>query len=146
MARALRLGAAALMAAVLFALLAFLLIGPPTEVRAQSYGGGAYPLRASGLTTTVVTVKGSPGTLGWLQCLNPNAATSEYVQVFDVAPGTTVTLGTTVPKLAFGFAGGQSLAIPIAGNFTKGIKIAATTTAAGNTAPAVALDCNVGFY
>lgn len=123
-------------AAACVALLAACLAGP-------AHAGG-YITRASALTTTVVVIKAQPGTLGFIQCLNPNASTSEYVQVFDTISA--VTLGTTVPKASFGFAGGQSTTVYPDGNFAKGIKIAATTTAAGSTAPATALDCNVGFY
>jgi hypothetical protein len=80
-----------------------------------------------------------------LYCYNPNVAVA-YVQVFDVSG--TVTLGTTSP-------GGGSWAVPPTNNggfatdvgidFANAIKVAATTTATGPTAPGVPLDCNAVY-
>lgn len=107
---------------------------------------GWTPLRRSALTNTVVTNKGTAGVLGGYHCFNPAAATT-YLQIFDVASATTVTLGTTVPDLSFGIpaGGGGNLEWANGVAFTLGTKVAATTTATGSTAPATALDCNF-FY
>lgn len=107
---------------------------------------GWTPLRRSALTNTVVTNKGTPGVMGGYHCYNPAAAVT-YLQIFDVASATTVTLGTTVPDLSFGIpaGGGGNLEWANGVAFTLGTKIAATTTATGSTAPATALDCNF-FY
>lgn len=111
------------------------------EAAAQNFYSAPY--LANGLTTTVKTAKAAPGALTWWQCVNPNNAVS-YVQVFDVASATTVTLGTTVPKAVLPLAANQSFGTTLALNFLLGIKLAATTTATGNTAPGVALDCTFG--
>ncbi len=108
--------------------------------RAQSVGDA--PFLAAGLTNTVQTVKGSFGALRILQCYNPNASVA-YVQVFDTTAA--VTLGTTVPALSFGFPATSSTPIAANMSFLKGLKIAATTTAKGSTAPGSALDCNLTF-
>jgi hypothetical protein len=99
------------------------------------------PFRAAALTNTAVQVKASAGEIRWATCGNANAS-SEYLQVYDVAGA--VTVGTTTPTL--------SIPIPVGGGFFainsqyfNAIKIAATTTAAGGTAPGTALDCSAGF-
>lgn len=101
---------------------------------------------ANGLSTTVVSVKGSAGQLGMLMCWNPNA-TVAYVQLFNTASGS-VTLGSTTPALSIPIAptstGGWALANPGI-NFSTAISMAVTTTATGSTALGTALDCNVVF-
>jgi hypothetical protein len=106
---------------------------------------GSASFVASGLTTTVTTVKTSAGMLSWFACSNSNAS-AEFVQVFDTT--SSVTLGTTTPKLALpiGPSGVTALAIPIGSNFLNGIKIAATTTPTGSTAPGTALNCSIGYF
>lgn len=116
---------------------------PVTVVPSTSQGWG--PFLANGLSTTVKTVKASAGELGAYHCLNPNAS-AVYIQIFDAASGS-ITLGTTVPKLSLGLpaaaAGNVEWANGI--NFATAINVAATTTAAGSTAPGTAVDCNFGF-
>ena len=130
-------------AAIVAALKATLTVTP-----APVTGNGWNPFLANGLTTTVTTVKGSAGELGAYHCLNPNTA-SAYVQIFDTAGA--VTLGTTVPVLSLGLPasasgpGGGNLEWGMGIHFANAIKVAATTTATGSTAPATALDCNFGF-
>ena len=96
------------------------------------------------LSTTVTTIKASAGNLGSIICGNTNAA-MEYLQLFDVAG--TVTLGTTPPDWIVPIpstnVGGVILVVGL--NFANAIKVAATTTATGSTAPGTALDCSAGY-
>ena len=111
---------------------------------------GWTPKLESGLSNSVVTVKGSAGELGAYHCLNQSGAVA-YVQVFDAATSGAVTLGSTTPVLSFGLPAAASL--PGGGNlewsngihFASGIQIAATTTATGSTAPSTAIDCNFAY-
>lgn len=96
-------------------------------------------------TTTVRTVKGTAGTVTGYYIYNPNAAVA-YVQFFDVASATTVTLGTTVPDITLGIpatAGANLLGDGL--TFSNGIKFACTTTATGLTAPSTGLDVNIYY-
>jgi hypothetical protein len=107
-------------------------------------GGGWTPKLLNAQSTTITTVKASAGKVGWLDCANPNSLEA-YLQFLDNAAPT---LGTTVPVMAIGFMPNQMKNIPFADvgvNFATAIKVAATTTATGSTAPTLALDCNVGF-
>jgi hypothetical protein len=115
---------------------------------------GSQAFLAAGLTTTVVIVKGialstTPGDVDAVNCGNTNASPAVgYVQFFDAADSTAVTLGTTVPKMVVAIppAGAGGATFPNGGVFFQnGIKIAATTTAKGNTALGTALDCTVVF-
>jgi len=94
--------------------------------------------------TTVTTVKSSAGELGAYHCLNPNA-NAAYVQIFDTAGA--VTLGSTVPVLSLGLpaSDGGNLEWGMGIHFANAIKVAATTTATGSTAPGTAVDCNFAF-
>lgn len=97
------------------------------------------------LSTTVTAVKSTgPARLNALICGNTNAS-MEYVQVFDVAG--TVTLGTTPPDWIIPIpatnSGGLILIYGL--DFVNAIKVAATTSATGSTAPGTALDCSVGY-
>lgn len=90
------------------------------------------------LSTTVVTVKGSQGVLGGWVVYNPNA-TVAYVQIFDVSG--TVTLGTTRPHMFIPIpaTSGANLEMTNGVQFANAIKIAATTTPSGSTAPGTAI-------
>lgn len=109
-------------------------------------GFGTSNVLANGLSTTVKTVKASAGMLAWYNCGNTNAA-PVFIQAFDVAGATTVTLGTTVPSFTLALPTSSAihgnLALPA--NFFKGLKVAATTTATGSTAPGAAVDCSFGI-
>lgn len=96
------------------------------------------------LTTTVVTVKGSAGTLGGYFIYNPNSTVS-FVQVFDVSG--TVTLGTTRPNVMFGIPPLSSANMEIGNglNFANAIKIAATTTSSGSVAPTTGLEVSMWY-
>lgn len=96
------------------------------------------------LTNAVRTVKITRGQLAWLQCDNPNAAVA-FVQVFDVAAAQTPILGASSPKASFPFHAAASASYVLDATMINGIKVAATTTSQGSTAPGAALNCNVGF-
>jgi hypothetical protein len=102
------------------------------------------PVLENGLSTTVQTVDSSAGSLGYYYCYNPNT-TVAYIQIFDTSG--TVTLGTTTPKLSIGIPGtaGGNLEWANGVSFANAIKVAATTTATGSTAPSTAIDCNFGY-
>lgn len=103
--------------------------------------GGWSPYKASALTNSAVTVKGSAGNLGGYHCYNPAAAVT-YIQIYDTSGA--VTVGTTTPVLSFGIpaSGGGNLEFVNGVNFANAIKAAATTTGTGGTAPATAAECN----
>lgn len=97
------------------------------------------------ITNTVVTVKGSAGTFGGYFIYNANSSVA-YLQVFDVSGS--VTLGTTRPDLVFALPAGAAANLEIANGvaFANAIKIAATTTASGSSAPSTALDVGMILY
>jgi hypothetical protein len=120
-------------------------VGTPVFVTpTPSTTGGWTPYSFGALSTTVQTVKGSAGTLGGYFIYNPNA-TVTYVQIFDVSGA--VTLGTTAPTLSLGIpaASAANLEKALGSNFANAIKIAATTTRAGSTAPGTGLDVNFDY-
>jgi hypothetical protein len=94
------------------------------------------PIEINGELGAYYCVNGSGGTL--------NTATS-YIQIFDTSG--TVTLGTTTPKWSIGLlpSGGANLEFANGLNFANAIKIAATTTATGSTAPSTNVDCNFAY-
>lgn len=96
------------------------------------------------LSTTVQTVKASDGRFGGYYFFNPNTD-PVYIQIFDVSG--TVTLGTTTPKLSFGVpkGGGANLEFLRGIPFANAIKIAATTTPTGSSAPSSAVLAEI-FY
>lgn len=111
--------------------------------------GGWSKVKYAAQTTTVQTVKGTAGNFGGYYIFNPNSSVA-YVQIFDAATATSITLGTTVPDMVLGIPGGSAgvaanLEITCGVNMTNGIKLAVTTTALGLTAPAVGLDMTI-FY
>lgn len=109
--------------------------------------GGYSKYTFGALVGTVQTVKGTAATLGGYQLLN-SAATICYLQLFDVASATSVTLGTTVPDQSFGWPAGAAANIPpatIGIAFANGIKIAATTTRAGSTPCGTGMDVNIWY-
>lgn len=108
--------------------------------------GGWSKVKYAAQTTTVQTVKGTAGTLGGYFIYNPNASVA-YVQIFDVATATTVTLGTTSPDIILPIpaTGGANLEFANGVAMANGIKLACTTTATGSTAPGTGLDMTV-FY
>lgn len=107
-------------------------------------GGVVGPLNLSGykpynnaaLSNTSATVKSVPGIVGGWFIDNPNSSMT-YVQFYDTTSA--VTVGTTLPDFFLGIPanGAANVHLPI--KFTKGIKIAATTTRTGASAPASSL-------
>jgi len=81
-------------------------------------------------TTTVQTLKGTAGNLGGYDIYNPNASVA-YLQLFDVASATSVTLGTTVPDLVIGVPATSAARIEYTDGIamTNGMKLACTATA-----------------
>lgn len=118
-----------------------LLVASSMQVHAQQVSA-PFPSKQSALSTTVKTIKATKGVLAWGQCYN-TVATVIYIQVFDTTAA--VTLGTTVPNASFGIAASGPTNLPLPMQFNKAIKVAATTTVGGNTAPGTAVDCNFGF-
>lgn len=101
------------------------------------------PVLVNALSTTVTTVTGSAGILDTYFCHNPNTATA-YIQIFDISGS--VTLGSSTPKWSIAIpAGGSGNLAQMALNFANAIKVAATQTATGSSAPTTALDCNFGY-
>jgi hypothetical protein len=122
-------------------------VGTPVFVTVTpSATGGWSKVKYAAQTTTVQTPKGTAGTFGGYYVYNPNG-TVMYVQVFDAATATTITLGTTVPDMIFAIpaASAANLEISNGVNMANGIKLACTTTATGLTAPGTGLDMTV-FY
>lgn len=118
---------------------------PQGKAFAQNSPGTGYKAYSNTVVGTVLTVKGTAGQLQGYEILN-SAATICYLQIFDVATATTVTLGTTVPTAPLGFpAGAAGNVSDLNLGFVNGIKIAATTTRTGLTACGTAMDVTL-FY
>lgn len=104
------------------------------------------PVLVATLSNSAQTVQATgPKKLDWIDCANTNA-TLAYVQVFDVAGS--VTVGTTAPKISIPMypspAPNRLAAMGL--TFSNAIKVAATTTSTGSTAPGTALVCNFGWW
>lgn len=91
-----------------------------------------------------VSIKASAGQLGGYIIYNPNASVA-YVQVFDA--NAAVTLGTTRPDVLIPIppSSGANIEFGKGVAFASGIRVAATTTASGSTAPGTGLDCTFFF-
>jgi hypothetical protein len=122
-------------------------VGTPvfTTVTPSATGGWS-KIKYAAQTTTVVKPKGTAGTFGGYYAYNPNASAA-YIQVFDLATATTVTLGTTVPDMIFGIPASSAANLEITNgvNMALGMQLACTTTATGSTAPGTGLDLTVLF-
>jgi hypothetical protein len=93
------------------------------------------------LTNTQVNVKAAPGVFDAALCFNTNAAVT-YVQVFDSAVA--VTVGTTAPSFVVPLtASTVTNVLGLSRRMINGIRIAATTTATGATAPGAPVVCTV---
>lgn len=127
-------------------LLLILLLGSASQPLQAQGQVRSTPVRLSALSTSsIITINGAAASLDTLDCHNPNGSVS-FVQLFNVASGTTVVLGTTVPAWSVELPANSSKFL--SGMhlwFNLGIKAAATTSATGNVAPTTALDCNVGI-
>lgn len=102
---------------------------------------GPFPKLALALTTTPVVVKAAPGSLAWVACANGNAGTV-FIQAFNTTGS--ITLGTTTPTFIIPVQAGVAM-LPIPVSFGTGLKVAATTTASGMTAPGASINCTFGF-
>ncbi len=101
---------------------------------------------STALTNSAQVIKGSAGQLGGWYIYNPNVVVS-YVPIYNVAAAS-VTVGTTNPLmvLAIPALSAANLEVVMGIAFSNaGFSCAATTTAAGNTAPATALDANFWY-
>lgn len=111
----------------------------------QSCQQGWLSAGKTAITNTAVTVKGAPGKLGSVFCDNNNAAWS-YLQFFNsssVTVGTTANVGflPLAPNLATTFVFAD-----VGIFFSSSIKVAASTTPGGGTAPATnTLNCTFGY-
>lgn len=110
--------------------------------------GYVTPVLGNALSTTLIQIKSTFGTVNVVQCYNPNSS-QVYIQLFNALKAN-VTLGSTAPALSVPIAATSTggFALPAGAGFVFNIasSAAATTTATGNTAPSTAPDCNFGFY
>ncbi len=105
---------------------------------------GSTPFVDLSVDNSAQTMKGTAGTLHFLQVTNPNA-TESWLQVFNNAAPT---IGVTVPTLSFWIPanGAYSVAIPTQGiAFSTAITYAATTTSSGGVATASVLQLNAAY-
>ena len=109
---------------------------------------GSTPYLNAAVADTPVLVKAGKIALASFNIYNPSNANA-YVRFYDAAVATDVTAGTTVPDYV---VGGVTLGFIHSGfsrpiQFTKGMVIAAATTAAdsGHVAPNVALVVALGL-
>lgn len=108
-----------------------------------------FPFNAPTLSSTAVLLvpntSGGPISLSYFNLSNPNS-TLAYVQFFDAAATSAVTVGTTAPTffVAVPANGGVVDTSPLVDyQFKKGIVVAATTTPTGNTAPGSAVPVQI---
>lgn len=106
-------------------------------------------------TNTAVLVRAASTTafagivsLDAISAANPNAA-AVYIQFFDSATAVAVTPGTTAPLFVImvpaAANGVLNAAFPRMPTFSNGLVYAVTTTAAGGTAPAMAVPLTILF-
>lgn len=91
----------------------------------------------TGTSNAGVVIKAQGGSFQ-AKIYNPNAS-EVYLQCFDaVAP---IVVGTTAPSFVIPIkaSGTEDIDFPV--GFAKGLIVAATTGATGNTAPSTGLDC-----
>ena len=103
---------------------------------------------ASGTNSaTLALIKATKGRLfGW-NLFNPDSAAA-YLQIFDAADVSDVTLGTTPPTMVLGCGiGAPNTQVPanLSWDFDNGIVIAATATPTGDGAPGRAMVFNLNY-
>lgn len=110
----------------------------PRPSNEQTYSGS--------IGASVTQVKASAGQLYGAVIGNSNT-TAVYVQIFDAASTSAVTLGTTAPKLSWFIPAGGGLTRDFSNglSFLNGIVFACTTTRTGNSAPANTVDVNFDY-
>lgn len=116
-----------------------LLIGGAAHATMSPLGGRITTFAS--LLATPLLGRAKPSYLQILNCVNASAALA-YVQMFDAAATSGITVGTTpnngwipVPVGTFSFN--------VFANFTNGIVLAATLTPTGNGAPSAGLVCSM---
>lgn len=97
------------------------------------------------LAGTVATIKGTAARLGSVTVFNPDATNIAYVQLFDVASGTAVSLGTTTPVEIIGVPAKGAVTLEAVADYANGVKAAATTTATGSTGVPTAVVINARY-
>lgn len=98
------------------------------------------------LVNTAVQVKGTAGKMYDLHVGAPNISMT-YLQFFDVAAATSVTVGSTAPTFVFAIPAGGVLDRPMTfpTTFANGLKVAATTGATNGITPANACNIIIGY-
>lgn len=105
------------------------------------------------LTNTLVLVSTGPHFITGIAAWNVNTS-DIFIQVFDAASTSGITLGTTKPNWSWRVPGGsatvagaweEKFVTPGRLRINNGIVIAATTTAIGNTAPATGAQLNLYY-
>ena len=110
----------------------------------QTYAAGNTPILVTSLTNSSQTVVASAAVLENYFCYNPNSSEA-YVQIYDISGA--VTVGTSTPKWSIGIPATSGANISQLGlTFANAIKVAATTTATGGSAPSSSLNCNFGYH
>jgi hypothetical protein len=113
----------------------------------SSAANGASTYAQASLSTTLTVAQAAPATMVYWNISNPNSGTI-YVQFFDAATTSGITLGTTAPKfwIAVPPTNGVTDGTSVPGiAFQSGVVIAATTTPTGNTAPGTAIPITLGL-
>lgn len=118
---------------------------PETMVPDDGAYAGLIPFRDASIDNSAQTCKAKAGRLYGYHIQNPNASDA-WLQFYDVAAGS-VTVGTTTPTVSLVVPGSGAIEafFPIPIQFGTAITYAATTTAAGGTAPTSGLVGNL-FY
>jgi hypothetical protein len=106
---------------------------------------GATPYANGALTNTLVVAKASPALLCNYNISNTNTGTV-FIQLFDAATTSGITLGVTAPKFIISVPSGNGvtdgLFLPGLA-FQNGVVMAVTTTPTGSTAPSSAVSISL---
>lgn len=101
-----------------------------------------FKFKAAAQKATAATVKTGHTQLGTIIAYNPDSAVT-YLQLFD---STSPTVGTTAPDEVIGVPPLSTVVVPDDGvNYTNALKLAATTTATGSSAPTTGLDITIRY-
>jgi hypothetical protein len=109
-------------------------------------GSGSEVYYNAALAGTAVLTKTGKCSLAGFHFLNASSTAAAYVQFHDVAAAASVTLGSTVPKFSIGLptSGGATRTYVSRNQFTNGMVVAATTTAAGSSSASVCSVIDIG--
>src|ERR1041385_4692169 len=128
----------------------------------MSFPGNGGPVNAlnnfffDGLVATKKSIGLDPGGAGVFPCgvsifgykIENNTASAIYLQFFNLASGTSITLGTTVPDWTVAVpASGAAIIDPkrVLKYFNLGCQLYATTTRTGSTAPATGATVDIWY-